>query len=466
LTDTVADDTNPSARDGDDPSAAIKPRLPRASFAAIGTAAPSATISCCLRFPLQGVQRVARCRLVSGMRLNALDWLNFFLADVRGGLGVYVNVYLLTKVHWSQAAIGAVLSASGLVGIIAHPAVGAFIDHTRAKRALIITGAFVLSGCGLATIWLPVLPVVLVADIIMAVLGGVFAPTVAAVTLGLCGQEALPGRLGRNAAFDRAGNVFIAVFIGIVGVAYSQKAPFYLSPLFAVLTTITVLSIPARAIDHAKARGLYLDASHDAGSPTGWRVLIQYRALLVFAPAAALFHFANAPMLPLVVQKLALANPGWETGLTSAAIIVAQFASILMALLVTRANVLGRKPLLLLAFGAVPLRGGLCMWSDDPTWLLAVQVLDGVGGGLFEALLPLVLADIMGGTGHYSLARGLVGTVQGIGGSSSQAVAGYIVTTAGYNAAFLTLAMVATAGLLLIVIAMPETTPSPKGGPS
>jgi hypothetical protein len=48
---------------------------------------------------------VARCRLVSGMRLNALDWVNLFLADVRGGLGVYVNVYLLTKVHWSQAAI-------------------------------------------------------------------------------------------------------------------------------------------------------------------------------------------------------------------------------------------------------------------------------------------------------------------------------------------------------------------------
>ncbi len=39
-------------------------------------------------------------------------------------------------------------------------------------------------------------------------------------------------------------------------------------------------------------------------------------------------------------------------------------------------------------------------------------------------------------------------------------------TMAGYNAAFLTLAMVATAGLLLIVIAMPETTPSAKGSPS
>jgi len=401
------------------------------------------------------------------MRLNALDWLNFFLADVRGGLGAYVNVFLLTKAQWSQAAIGAVLATSGLIGIMAHPAVGAFIDRTRAKRALIIAGAFVLSGCGLAIVWLPVLPVVLVADIIMAVLGGVFAPTVAAITLGLCGREALAARLGRNAAFDRAGNVFIAAFIGVVGVAYSQEAPFYLAPLFAVLMSIAALSIPARAIDHDKARGLEIDDSHHhAGFPTAWRVLIGYRPLLVFAATAALFHFANAPMLPLVVQKLSLANPGWETGLTSAAIIVAQFATILMALLVTRANALGRKPLLLLAFGALLLRGGLCMLFDDPSWLLAVQVLDGVGGGLFEALLPLVLADIMGGTGHYSLARGVVGAVQGIGGSSSQVVAGYIVTMAGYNATFLSLAIVATAGLLLIIIAMPETTPSSNGNPS
>src|SRR5664279_224289 len=159
---------------------------------------------------VQGVLGVDGYRLDPGMRLNALDWLNFFLADVRGGLGAYVNVFLLTKVHWSQAAIGAVLSTSGLIGIIAHPAVGAFIDRTRAKRTLIIAGTFVLSGCGLAIVWMPVLPVVLVSDIIMAVLGGVFAPTIAAITLGLCGRMALPARLGRNAAFDRAGNVFIA----------------------------------------------------------------------------------------------------------------------------------------------------------------------------------------------------------------------------------------------------------------
>ena len=146
---------------------------------------------------------------------------------MRGGPGAYVNVFLLTKAQWSPIAIGAVLSTSGLVGIMAHPAVGAFV-RTRAKQALIVSGSFVLSACSLAIVSLPVLPVVLVADIIMAILGGVFAPTVAAITLGLYGREALPARLGRNAVFDRGANVFVAVFIGTVGVAYSQKALFYL----------------------------------------------------------------------------------------------------------------------------------------------------------------------------------------------------------------------------------------------
>jgi hypothetical protein len=301
--------------------------------------------------------------------------------------------------------------------------------------------------------------VVLVADITMAVLGGVFGPTVAAMTLGLVDKEALPARLGRNAAFDRLGNVFIAAVIGFAGLVLSQAAPFILAPVFAVLTAIAVLAIPARAIDHARARGWEGQFAAHAPPVGGWRVLLGYRPLVVLAVSAALFHFASAPMLSLVVQRLALADPGWETSLTSATILISQFATISMALLVTRANSLGRRPLLLIAFAALPLRGALCAWIDSPSALLAVQLLDGVGGGLFEVLLPLVLADIMRGTGHYSLARGVVGTIQGIGGSSSQMVAGTIVTSLGYHAAFLSLTVVALTALVLIAVAMPETTP-------
>ena len=63
----------------------------------------------------------------------------------------------------------------------------------------------------------------------------------------------------------------------------------------------------------------------------------------------------------------------------------------------------------------------------------------------------------MRGTGRYNAARGMVGTVQGVGGSLSNAVAGLLVVRAGYGAAFLALAAVALGALLLVLVAMPET---------
>jgi predicted MFS family arabinose efflux permease len=109
----------------------------------------------------------------------SLDWLNFLLADVRGGLGPHVSVFLLTEGQWDQATIGAVLTVSGIVGITLHTPLGALIDATRHKRALLIGGVIILSGCALAIANAPTIPVVLAADIAMAVLGGAFAPTLA-----------------------------------------------------------------------------------------------------------------------------------------------------------------------------------------------------------------------------------------------------------------------------------------------
>ena len=393
------------------------------------------------------------------MRLVALDWVNFLLADVRGGLGPYLIVFLVTKGGWSQATVGAVLTVSGLTGIMLHPSVGALIDAIKAKRALLIAGDIALAICGIAIVLAPIVPVVFCADVTMAVLGGVFAPVVAAMTVGLVDKHALPARLARNAVFDRAGNVFIAVVVGIVGTIFSQEATFLLTPVFAALTIAAVLQIPARAIDHARARGLAREDVDVPRRPEHWRELARSRPLMIFAAAAAVFSFADYPILQLVAQKLALAHPGFESGLTSSAIIVTQLATIPMALLVARANALGRKPLLVLALAAAPLRALLCASLDDPSLLVGVQALDGVAAGLFEALLPLVLADIMIGTGRYSLARGVLGVILGIGGSTGQGAAGFIVTALGYRAAFLFLGAVALAALAIMAIAMPETRP-------
>src|SRR3954469_16261856 len=154
---------------------------------------------------------------------GSLDWLNFLLADVRGGLGPYVSVFLLTEAHWDQATIGAVLTVSGIIGITLHTPVGALIDTTHGKRALLIAGVVALSICALSIPWAPTVPVVLAADITMAVLGAVFAPTVAAITLGLVGQDRLAARLGRNAAFDGLGNFGTAAIAGSLPTCFRAK---------------------------------------------------------------------------------------------------------------------------------------------------------------------------------------------------------------------------------------------------
>jgi MFS family permease len=177
-----------------------------------------------------------------------------------------------------------------------------------------------------------------------------------------------------------------------------------------------------------------------------------------------LFHFANAPLLPLVGQKLAIAHQKEATAMMSACIIAAQLVMLPIAVFVGRtADCWGRKPLFLAGFGILPIRAVLYTFSDNSTWLIGVQLLDGIGAGVFGALSPLVIADIMRGTGRYNLAQGAIATAQGIGASVSGFVTGIIVDHLGYNAAFLALATAASVALTVFAVAMPETREAETG---
>ncbi len=232
---------------------------------------------------------------------------------------------------------------------------------------------------------------------------------------------------------------------------------FLLVPLFSVLAAAAVLSIPAAAIDNDRARDLDGDAD-TAGAPAGFGVLFEFRSLLVFAVCVMLFHLANAAMLPLVGQKLAAAWPKEATAMMSACIVAAQMVMLPIALLVGRtADTWGRKPLFLAGFAVLPIRAVLYTLSDNSAWLIGVQILDGVGAGIFGALTPLVIADIMRGTGRYNLAQGAIATVQGIGASLSGLLAGVVVDHFGYTVTFLTLGAAATVAVIVFAIGMPET---------
>jgi predicted MFS family arabinose efflux permease len=374
---------------------------------------------------------------------SRLDALNFFLADVRGGLGAFVSVFLVTAAGWTPAEVGAVLTVSGLLGIAVHTPVGAMIDAVRGKRALLVGAVALLAACAIAIERQPTGPVVFTADVIMAVLGGVFAPTVAALTLGLVSENAFPSRLARNAVWDRIGNLTIAAIVGAVGWWWSQRTTFYLIPIFALASAAIILTIPARAIDHERARGFARGQTGETPQEF-WALLTQNRPLLILSAIAATFHFANASMLPLVGQKLALAHPGFETTLMSACIIVAQLVTIPVAILVGRkAGAWGLRSLLAASCLALALRGAAFAWFDNAPLLVAAQVLDGIATGIWDVLIPLMLADLVVGSGRYSMSRGVLGTVQGIGGSLSNVAAGAMVVAGGYGAGFVMLAVFA-----------------------
>jgi MFS family permease len=412
-----------------------------------------------------------------GFRPIYLDATNFLLSDVRGALGPYLNVFLVTEQHWSLSSVGLVTTIGGLLGLAAQVPIGMAIDATRKKRAIVVAAIAVLAAGSTIIYIAPLFWPTLIANTLMAVVGDVFAPAIAAITLGLYTRQTLARRTGRNSAFDHAGNVAIALVAGAVGYYFSQRAVFLLVPLFASLAAAAILAIPSDAIDQSRARGADPrsraqsstsggQAAPAAFKPAGWLALMKMRPLAIFGICALLFQFANAPLLTLVGQRLAAANPEWATALTSACIIAAQTMMIPMSMLVGwKADIWGRKPLLLAAFAVLPLRAVLYTVSDNTEWLLGVQLLDGVGAGIFLALTPLAVADIARGTGRYNMALGGIVTMQGIGGSLSGLAVGLIVDHLGYTAAFLTLGLIAAIAFVIFLLFMPETYEQPDDEP-
>jgi MFS family permease len=137
-------------------------------------------------------------------------------------------------------------------------------------------------------------------------------------------------------------------------------------------------------------------------------------------------------------------------------IVAAQAVMLPIAILVGRnADSWGRRPIFPVAFATLPIRAALYPLSDNAFWLIAIQLLDGVGAGIYQALTPLVIADVMHGTGRYNLAQGAVATTQGIGASISALAAG--VAVFGYSVSFLALGAAAAIAFAVFFCFMSET---------
>jgi MFS family permease len=106
----------------------------------------------------------------------SLDSLNFFLADVRDGLGPYLAIYLLAVHKWDPASIGVVMTLAGIAALITQGPAGALIDRTRSKRGVIALAALFVTGSCLMLPFVSAFTWVALTQSASAVAASVFAP--------------------------------------------------------------------------------------------------------------------------------------------------------------------------------------------------------------------------------------------------------------------------------------------------
>jgi MFS family permease len=373
---------------------------------------------------------------------------------VQTGFGPFISVYL-TAQGWTQVDIGLVLTARSLTGLALQMPGGAIVDAARSERGVAALAMIAISASALVIALWPIFPSVLGAQVLHAAGSSVVSPALAAISLGLVGHAASGERFGRNARFASIGNGLAAAGMGAVGYFWSNQAVFLVTAAFIIPTLLALGQIRSDEIDPVRAHG---GSAQGRSETAAFATLMTNRPLLTFAACVTVFQLANAAMLPLMASIVTMRSSAWATTLVAAAIVVPQIVVAAFSPSVGRwAQRWGRRPILLVGLAALPIRGLLFMVVVDPRLLVAVQVLDGISAAVFGVLVPLTIADITRGTGRFNLAQGIVGSGIGIGASLSTALAGWMSDRLGSSVAFLGLACVAGAGLVLAALLMPET---------
>ena len=399
---------------------------------------------------------VVQDTLQPGMeRSLLLSILCFALADVRDGLGPFLGVFLQSK-GWTPDTIGLVTSLGGFAGMLAAVPTGALADATHHKRLFLAFASGSIVFLSLLVLRVPTCGVAAFSQVTQGIMAAAIAPLLSGITLGMVGFRHFSARLGRNEAWNHAGNASTALAAGLLGYFWGIAAAFVVMFVMGILSVSCVLGIRSEHIDYNTARGRLSSADSSSGhSAACKKELHKNPALLCFGLTLLFFHLGNAALLPLLGQSAVARFEVNGAAYTAGTVILAQATMLLVALWGSRvAQKKGYGWLFLLALLALPLRGAIAGLWTSPWNILPVQMLDGVGAGLLGVATPGIVARLLQGSGHINMGLGLVLTIQGVGASLSNTYGGLFAHHASYSAAFLALAAAPCLGLALFLAAI------------
>ena len=388
---------------------------------------------------------------------RGLDWFNMFVANIQTGFGPFIAVYLISQ-SWTQTSIGLALSIGTVASMVSQVPAGALVDAMPNKTRVAAFSVLAFTACALMFAIYPIPLFVYLAEILHGISSCTLGPAIAAMSLVIAGRFGMSLRLGQNARYAAIGNGVGAALMGACGQYVSERAVFYLTAALTLPALVALLPLRRVAI-----AGPDLQAAHrrpGEGRAQFMRILAD-RRLLIFSACAMLFTFANAPML-MLMSGIMTAKVGNPSLLVAACIVLPQIIVALASPSVGRlAQSRGRRIVLLIGFCMLPLRGLLFATSNNPTLVVAVQALDGIGAACFGIMVPLIVSDVAARSGHFNLSLGLVGFAIGIGSTLSTPAAGWLADHFGARLAFFALTAVGIIAVLLVLFAMPETRPTP-----
>ncbi len=393
----------------------------------------------------------------AGARDRGLDLLNLLLAGSGSAYGAFIPVYLASQA-WTQTHIGMVLTVGTVVSMLCQVPAGMIVDAMGSRRRRILALA-ILASCvtPLLFAWQPRNLPILIAMVLQAVAGSLLSPAIAAVSLAVTGREDFGERLGRNSRYGSIGAGLGAVVMGACVYSGSQRLVFLVAALMIAPALWALFQIAPDRMEPVAAD------TGTAEKPSGLLAplaLLRDRRLLIFALCVALFQVSSIAVMQLAAVEVT-ARLGSRSGVVIAAfLLVPQVIVAWLSPGIGRfAERYGRRRVLLFGFLTVPLLGVLFAVVRNPYALVPVQVLEGVGGGIFGVMMPLVAADLTRVTGNYTLCLSLFGLAAGLGGAISTSMAGWVTDSFGRTAAFWTLAVAGMVAATLVALAMPETRP-------
>ena len=394
----------------------------------------------------------ARNRLASGniaMMTPAvgLPVINFFMADVGGGMGPFLSTWLAQAERWTPDRIGWVLSAGLIAGMLMATPAGALIDRIGRPRMMLAVTCLMIMGGTLSMFVLHGLWPIIVAQIVVATGGALGGPSITALTMATVGKDDFPKQQGVNQAATHSGNVVAAALIWAAAFAIGPGSSIAVLGVMATGMLVALGFYPRDAVDHTRMAGREKRKKGEKRGST--RALLRNHRLVIVILAVGLFNFGNAAVLPLLGQRLAAEKLHDATQWLAVLVVIAQAVMIPTSWIAGRiADRVGRRILLIAACSVLPLRGALAAFSHEPVALVAIELMDGLGAGLISVAAPAAVADLTYGGGRRQTAMGALQTMQSLASALSASAAGYVVVRMGWTPAY---AMLAGVPVLAIV---------------